>query len=258
MNSLFSLFFRLVYFLYAVTLFLSYLIIGIPIILFSFLLGPIRGGNLIYAFCRSWADVVMPLIGLIHKNIYEFPHDKSKSYVFVFNHNSFLDAAILMKTIRAQHIRILGRADLAAIPIFGWLYRQAVISVDRSSAKHRAQSLLELKAYLSKNISVVIAPEGTFNMTHQPLSPFFDGAFKIAIETQTPIKPIIFPDNLKRLHYKSFFSLQPGNTRAIFLEEVSVEGYSLAEVGKLKNKIFTLMEEKLIQYEACWIQSKQA
>jgi 1-acyl-sn-glycerol-3-phosphate acyltransferase len=33
-----------------------------------------------------------------HSNLYEVPHDDSKQYVFVFNHISYLDIPIIMKT----------------------------------------------------------------------------------------------------------------------------------------------------------------
>ncbi len=91
------------------------------------------------------------------------------------------------------------------------------------NASNRARSVIKLKAVLKKNISVVIAPEGTFNMTDKPLKEFYDGAFRIAIETQTPIKPILFLDAYDRLNYKSIFSFTPGRSRAVYLEE-QVEG----------------------------------
>ncbi len=38
----------------------------------------------------------------------------------------------------------------------------------------------------------MVFPEGTFNMTTEPLKEFYDGAFRVAIETQTPVKPVLF------------------------------------------------------------------
>ena len=75
---------------------------------------------------------------------------------------------------------------------------------------------MQLKSVLKKGISVFIFPEGTFNTTGQPLKAFYDGAFRIAIETQTPLLPIIFPDTVKRLHYTSVFSFQPGYIEGSF------------------------------------------
>ena len=99
----------------------------------------------------------------------------------------------------------------------------------------------------------MIAPEGTFNMTTNPLKEFYDGAFKIAIETQTPIKPILFLDTYDRLNYKSIFSLTPGRSRAVYLEEISVDGLTGKDATMLKEKVYKLMEEKLVAYKASWI-----
>ena len=133
------------------------------------------------------------------------------------------------------------------------MYRQAVILVKRDSPANRARSLGLLKEAIHQNISVVIAPEGTFNMTGNPLKEFYDGAFRIAIETQTPIRPVIFLDTYDRMHYRSIFSMTPGRSRAVYLPEVSVQGYDLSRVQELKQTVFISMEHALIRYKARWI-----
>ncbi len=178
----------------------------------------------------------MPLWGIHHRNQFDAPHDTNRQYVFVFNHISYLDIPVIFKSIRKQHFRILGKAELGKVPIFGFIYRQAVVMVDRSSQENRAKSVRQLKSVINKGISVVIAPEGTFNMTHHPLKEFYDGAFRVAIETQTPIKPILFLDAYDRMSYKSIFSLTPGKSRSVFLEEVPVEGLTIDDMTALKEK----------------------
>ena len=164
-----------------------------------------------------------------------------------------MDIPILMTAFRYQHIRVLGKAEMARIPIFGFIYKNAVVTVDRSDAAHRAKSVHTLKAVLKKNISIVIAPEGTFNTTDQPLKEFYDGAFRIAIETKTPIKPVLFLNAYDRLRYESIFSLSPGRSQAVYLEEIPVGHYSPADVTKLKEHVYRIMEEGLIKYKANWI-----
>jgi 1-acyl-sn-glycerol-3-phosphate acyltransferase len=98
-----------------------------------------------------------------------------------------------------------------------------------------------------------VFPEGTFNTTGQPLKEFYDGAFRIAIETGTPIKPVLFLDMYDRMHYDSVFTLSPGRSRAVFLPEVPVEGLTLADVAGLREKIYRVMEEELVKRKASWI-----
>jgi 1-acyl-sn-glycerol-3-phosphate acyltransferase len=125
--------------------------------------------------------------------------------------------------------------------------------VDRGSPAARAKSMVEMLSFLRKNISIVIAPEGTFNETGHPLKSFFDGAFKLAVETGVPVKPVLFLDGYARLHPADIFSLTPGRSRAVFLEEIPVEGLTKDDVPHLKDLVFKKMEAALIKYEADWI-----
>ena len=240
--------------MYGFLLFSAILILVFPLVIIASFFGKVKGGNFIYRICQLWADLVMPFWGIHHINRYETPHDRNRQYVFVFNHISYIDIPIIMKAVRKQHFRILGKAEMAGIPLFGFIYKQAVVMVDRSSVEKRARSVKQLKSIINKGISVVIAPEGTFNMTGCPLKEFYDGAFRVAIETQTPIKPILFLDAYDRLSYRSIFSLSPGRSRAVYLQEISVEGLTVKDVKMLREKVYKLMEQKLIQYKASWIE----
>lgn len=239
--------------IYGFALFILIMLLLFPVVIIASFFGKIKGGNFIYSICRLWTDVILVFWGIHHRNIFETPHDPSRQYVFIFNHISYMDIPVIMKAIRKQHFRILGKAEMAKIPVFGFFYRNAVVMVDRSSTEKRAGSVKTLKSVIRKGISVVIAPEGTFNMTTHPLKEFYDGAFRIAIETQTPIKPILFLDAYDRLNHTSIFTLTPGRSRAIYLEEIKVDGLTTRDTTMLKEKVYKLMEEKLIAYKASWI-----
>ena len=101
----------------------------------------------------------------------------------------------------------------------------------------------------------MISPEGTFNTTHMPLKDFYDGAFKIAIEMETPIKPILFLDAFDRMPYENFFLFNPGRSRAVFLDEISTEGLAPEDMESLKQKVYNAMETGLVKYKAAWIRN---
>ncbi len=241
-----------IYNIYAVVLFVALMF---PVFLFAVpvsFFGNINGGNLIYKACRLWADVWFALIFIQHKNIYEVPLNKDQSYIFVANHISYFDSAIIVKAFR-QPLRALGKVEMAKVPVFGFIYRKAIVTVDRSSPEQRAKSVKILKSILHRRISVLVFPEGTFNITHQPLKQFYDGAFRIAIETGTAIKPVLFLDAYSRMPYEALFSINPGINRCVFLEEVSTEGLSTKDVTFLREKVYSLMVSKLMEYKASWI-----
>ena len=247
--------FHFLYWLYAVVLFVAIMLLIFPFVITASFFGRIRGGNMIFRLCMLWADIWFLLVFIRVKRIYESQHDKHKPYIFVTNHISYLDAAIIVKAYR-QPLRPLGKVEMSKVPIFGFIYRKAIVTVDRSSADNRADSVRILKSIISKGISVLVFPEGTFNMTHQPLKDFYDGAFRVAIETQTPVKPVLFMDAYARLGYESIFLLNPGLCRIVYLDEIPVDGFTINDIALLKEKVFRIMEDKLLQYEASWIRKK--
>ena len=244
--------FQWLYSIYALVLFIGIMLLLFPFVIIASLFGRIRGGNIIYRLCMLWGDTWFFLVFIWHKNYFEQPLDKNKQYIFVGNHISYLDAPILVKTIR-RPIRALGRIELSKTPVFGFIYRSVVVIVDRSNADHRAKSVRNLKSVITKGVSLIVMPEGTFNMTTKPLKDFYDGAFRVAIETQTTLKPFLLLDAYDRMHYRNLFTLTPGKSRAIFLEEFPVEGLTIKDLPVLKQKVYSLMEKKLIEYKASWI-----
>lgn len=244
--------FQYIYAIYAIILFVVIMFLVIPFVIVGSFFGKIKGGNFVMRIAHLWGDVWLFLLGIYHVRIVEQEVKEHQPYIFVSNHNSYMDIPQMLKAIR-RPLRILGKAEMGKVPIFGIIYNAAVVPVARGSAENRARSVKTLKSVLSKEISIYIAPEGTFNMTDKPLIPFYDGAFRLAIETQTPIKPLLFLDGVSRMHWSSIFTLNPGKLRTVYLEEISPEGYTPYDVEQLKQKVYALMERKLVEYEAHWI-----
>jgi 1-acyl-sn-glycerol-3-phosphate acyltransferase len=249
--------FQWIYCIYAFVFFVVIMLLLFPFVVIASFFGRIRGGNAIFRLCMLWGDLWFPLIFIFAKKLYEVPHDKSRPYIFVANHISLLDAGILPKAFR-QPVRPLGKVEMSKIPVFGYIYKKAIVTVDRSNAANRAQSIRILKSIISKKISVLFFPEGTYNQTHQPLKKFFNGAFRVAIETQTPIKPVLFLDTYNRLRYSNAFSLTPGKCRIVFLDEIPVTGLVNGDTESLKEKVFEIMSKKLVEYKASWIRAGES
>jgi 1-acyl-sn-glycerol-3-phosphate acyltransferase len=247
-----------IYTLYALFWFVVFTLLAFPLVIIFTFFGKRRGGNLICSLAKIWADIWYFLLGIRHKNIYESPYHPERNYIFLFNHISYMDIPTLFKAVRKQPFRVLGKEDIRKIPVFGFIYSRGAVMVNRGNTEARSKSVRELKKLLKYHISIGIFPEGTFNETGKPLKSFYDGAFRIAIETRTPVKPVLFLDNYNLMDYHSLFSLKHGESRAVFLEEISPEGYSLREVSVFKQKVFDIMESKLKEYKASWIQSSDS
>ncbi|MGC4233809.1 MAG: lysophospholipid acyltransferase family protein [Niabella sp.] len=246
---------RFLFSIYAAILFVALMLLIFPFVIIASFFGRIKGGNIIYRLCVLWADIWFALTFLFVKKIYDAPYDDSKKYIIVANHISYLDIPMLVKVFR-KPLRPLGKIEMTKVPVFGFIYKYAIVTVDRSDAQHRALSLRLLRSVLNKGISIFVFPEGTFNETNVPLKELYNGAFRLAIETQTPVKPVIFLDTYSRMHYSSVFSLNPGISRVVYLEEIPVAGMTMNDLPALKSKVHEKMEQAIITHKAPWI-SKQ-
>src|SRR5689334_18759469 len=132
--------FQVIYCVYALICFVAIMLLVFPFVIIVSFFGRIKGGNAIYRLCTFWGDLWFLLTGIWHRNIYESVEDDKSQYIFVANHISYLDAAIIVKTLR-RPIRPLGKAEMAKVPIFGYIYKKTIVTVDRTDAERRAKSV---------------------------------------------------------------------------------------------------------------------
>jgi 1-acyl-sn-glycerol-3-phosphate acyltransferase len=237
---------KAIYVVYALLLWLGIMFLILPFIALASLLGKVKGGNITFYFLRLWAHLWFPLVGIWVRKIHQDNHEKG-NFLYVVNHRSYLDAAIAVK-VMGLPFRPLGKIEMKKIPFFGFIYKQSVVLVDRSSAVGRSNSVREMIAMIRQGVSILIFPEGTTNETSKPLTPFHNGAFRIAIETQTPLKPVLYLDSGTRFPHKKGMNLSPGRCRVLFLPSVPVHGLTMEDLPALKQQVFNIMEEALLQH----------
>lgn len=220
------------------------MVIYLPGILLPFLFGS-KGGTIGYFFLKVWSWTFSKLNAIPYRIIGKENMGKGKAYIYVSNHTSYLDLPGLALTIPGQ-FRPLAKKELKKIPIFGWIAQSACIIVDRSSNESRKKSMDDLKAVLAKGISVLIFPEGTQNRSTNLLQPFYDGAFRIAIETKQPILPIVVL-NAGKLMPPNKFHIEPGTVKIVVGKEMATHNLTLQDVQDLKGQVYEMMEKMIIQ-----------
>jgi len=186
--------------------------------------------------------------GILFKGHNKEVVDRNKSYVFVINHTSFLDTPAIPIAIPAPLVA-LGKAELKKIPIFSSIVSRWTVWVDRSSIESRKKSTQELMEILQGGTSVLVAPEGTRNNTEEPLLPFRYGPFRLAIEAQINILPVVIHDAGKLMKRGSLL-LTPGTIHSYCLPEVSVQGKTEADIEALTAEVHSLMKAKILELNA--------
>jgi 1-acyl-sn-glycerol-3-phosphate acyltransferase len=239
---------RYFYAVYAVITFVLLFLLFFPLfIVLSFFKA--WGRKTIWRIIQLWSYIWFYLIAMPVRREYIQRPDRKKQYIVIANHWSYLDTAMIFRAI-PFYARPLAKYELSKIPLFGFLYKTMAIIVDRENPESRLKSLHLLKHTIeAEKTSIFIFPEGTFNETNEPLKSFYDGAFRIAIETQTPILPVLFPDTRKRWHYRSFWAWSAGISRAVFLPEIDVRNYSTNDVAALRDKTHQAMWRALLDVD---------
>lgn len=155
--------------------------------------------------------------------------------MFVANHTSMTDIMLMFYATKNPFV-FVGKKELAKFPLFGYIYKRTCILVDRSNTKSRVEAFRRAEERLSEGLSICIFPEGGVpDDLNLILDEFKDGAFRLAIEHQIPIAPMVFYDNKKRFPY-AFFKGGPGKMRVKILQLIPTEGMVLEDRRALKNQ----------------------
>lgn len=148
--------------------------------------------RLAYQICQQWAWLNLLAFGIEIHPRRTAPLDPTTPYVFMSNHRSHLDVLAVIQALDEFQLRWVAKKELVDVPIFGWaLRRSGHIIVDRSDTTQAIASLRAAKLQMDRGISVIIFPEGTRAETDDALLPFKKGGFMLALETDTPIVPIV-------------------------------------------------------------------
>lgn len=235
------------YTIYVGLVFFFFMFLYLPLIVLP-LLFKSEGNKLSFYGLRLWAKTFRLLSGIRYEIRGRELLEASQSYIFTPNHTSYLDIPALPLTAHHAY-KALAKKEIARIPFFGLLARAVTVMVDRSSVQNRRKSLTKLTKALKAGTNLVVFAEGTINKTGAPLAPFQDGAFRIAVETGTPVVPVVILGAAGLMPARSKL-IRPGKIVVEVLPPHPTAGLALNKVKPLKEKIFQQMEEKIREYQA--------
>ena len=155
----------------------------------------------------------------------------------VCNHNSLIDVPLSTPFLPRAN-KTIAKKSFIYVPLFGWIYQFGSVIVDRKNDQSRRTSFEKMKRVLDCGLDMLIYPEGTRNKTSEPLKSFYDGAFKLAIETQKPIIPVVLLNTKKILPAYPIMCFKPGKIQMDILTPIPSEGHT---VQSLKQTAFDIM-----------------
>lgn len=214
------------------------MIILLPGIILPFVFGQ-RFGWIGYKFLWLWSWIFSILNFIRYETHGRENFQKGKAYIFICNHTSYLDIPGLCIAINGE-FKPLAKKELLKIPVFGWIAKSAAVIVDRSSPQSRKKSIDKLKSVLRYGISILIFPEGTQNRSSEILQPFHDGAFRIAIDAQQPILPMVVI-GAGKLMPPGKADVHSGKIKIVIGTQIETTGLSVSDVQQLKQKTYDAM-----------------
>lgn len=227
----------------ALVFILTMLIFLIPFFLFIyFQKDPLKTHRFI-RYSRVWMDIYLALIGCPLKIKGRENFKYGKTYIVVCNHNALVDVPVSSPGIPGGN-KTIAKAEMSKIPLFGLIYETGSILVDRKNEKSRRDSFAKMREVLDMGLHMCIYPEGTRNISTEPLKPFHDGAFRLAITSSHAIMPMIIFNSRKANPPDKGFFLLPVKLRMHFLPAVEPEPDETVE--HLKERVFILMKNHIL------------
>lgn len=197
-----------------------------------------NGGTLHRPLSKLFAIVILFVLGVkVTVRGREFL-DKDEAYIFVTNHQSYVDIPVLMHAI-PNRIRFVYKKQLSKIPIFGWgMYLSGYVPIDRTNVRTALVSLREAAEKVKKGTSIVIFPEGTRSLDGT-LGDFKKGMFVLADEAKVSIVPGTIDGTYKILP-RDKFRLRSGHVTVTFDKPMpyTKDGNMLEEIkSKIQNNL---------------------
>ena len=223
------------------------ILLNLPILLSFIVIFRTKKNNALDYYIRITSACVLFFFFLRMTFIKTGEIDNKKNYVFISNHRSYLDVFIAIISIK-QYKKFLGKEEVFKWPIIGLLARKlGHVSVKRESLEDRQKSYLNLLDILRKGSSIFLCPEGAVEMNDQLINEMRNGAFRMAIESNTPIVAITIV-NAGELFPPDKIRIRPGKCINYISVPFETKNLSLNDVDTLREKVKKEILDNLIRH----------
>ena len=188
------------------------------------------------------ARIFFTLIFIPMKVRYEEGVDLNNQYVIIANHFSYID----IPAIAGLNIpfKFIGKMQVNNIPVFGYIFRNLHIMVDRDRKDSRKQTYIDSFKSIDEGYSIGIFPEGGIKTEKVPtMAPFKNGAFAMALEKQIPILPVSLLGAYKIM--KGSFYIRWSPCEIICHKPISTDGFTTKDVDKFRDKCYKILQAEL-------------
>lgn len=196
--------------------------------------------------CRTWLKSFFPLFGL-KIEVQGQENFVERRTVIVSNHQSWLDITILM--LHGRFPAFLAKKEIASWPWFGGAMRVLrCVFVDRNDRRSRNVVAGQVKEQMNAGADFCIFAEGTRTVDGS-LQAFQSGAFRIAIDVDALLTPVVIDETWWMLNKKKF-QLFPGKMRFRILPPIDTALPENRDPKELLARVRGMMESELVRMRA--------
>lgn len=196
----------------------------------------------VWAFARAQARNLARLCG-VRVHVRGLENLKNEPYVFVSNHQSHFDIAILLGYLPGQN-RFAAKKELFKEPVLGMVMRtMGMIPIDREDP---SLAIDRLKRLRDDGHSLIIFPEGTRSQSGQ-LLPFKKGPFVAAIQLGLPVVPVACRGTAAIMPKGGYLSILPGDVELVVMEPIPTAGLSYEDREDLLDQAHARISKALAE-----------
>lgn len=220
----------------------TFLLFFLPSMVAYLISDPMKSQRYFIFISRLWMNTWLTLIGCPVTISGRENFAPGQNYIVVFNHNALLDVPLSAPYVPGAN-KTIAKKSFAKVPLFGLFYSKGSVLVDRKSETSRIKSYEAMKKVLRIGMHMCIYPEGTRNRTAQPMKQFYDGAFKLSVDTKKAVLPCVIIGTRTAMPIDKTFYLLPTHLKMIFLPPVEPQAQ---DAKKLKEEVFNKMLETYV------------
>ncbi|HKY69659.1 MAG TPA: AMP-binding protein, partial [Gammaproteobacteria bacterium] len=191
---------------------------------------------------QVWCRLILRLAGIRLHCLFQSKGFENCPIIYVANHASYLDSIILMAVLPSE-VTFVGKKELLDTFILSsFLKKLKYLTIERIDFAQSLKDTDEIIEHLEQKHCVVIFPEGTFTVA-AGIRPFKLGAFKVAVNTKTPICPCVLKGTRRILRSGSAL-FKPGKVQVTICEPIIPIAQNWDEITRLHG----LTREIMVKY----------
>ncbi|MEI6681864.1 MAG: lysophospholipid acyltransferase family protein [Bacteroidota bacterium] len=198
---------------------------------------------ILHQFTCRWSDIILG-INPYWKVTVEGRNkiDPKQTYVMVSNHQSGADILVLFKLHR--HFKWVAKKELFMIPFIGWnMGLNGYIPIERSRGKSKLLMMDRAAESIRAGNSMILFPEGTRSHDGN-LQPYKTGAFRLALETKSPILPVILKETHRAIKKGGLLIHKNDRIKLMVLDPIPYDSFKHLDAKELAHQLYELTKKE--------------